>query len=109
MITSLLDTGVSAREIETKHKISLLILAMKGNGQTNRKAVSDLLLRGANPNIFPEGQDSPLVVAVEHGHPDIVDILIKAGAKINHIGKMGDAAIHVCCKQGMLNSKYSDY
>ncbi|XP_076114092.1 uncharacterized protein LOC143082335 [Mytilus galloprovincialis] len=99
MITSLLDTGVSAHEIETKHKISLLILAMKGNGQTNRKAVSDLLLRGANPNIFPEGQDSPLVVAVEHGHPDIVDILIKAGAKINHIGKMGDAAIHVCCKQ----------
>ncbi|CAC5391831.1 unnamed protein product [Mytilus coruscus] len=99
MITSLLDTGFSAHEIETKHKISLLILAMKGYGQTSRKAVSDLLLRGANPNIFPEGQDSPLVVAVEHGHPDIVDILIKAGAEINHIGKMGDAAIHVCCKQ----------
>lgn len=101
MMRVVLASGISAQDIETKHQISLLILAIEGCARDIREAVSDLLLRGANPNIFPEGQDSPLVKAVKQGQPDIIDMLIKAGAKVNHIGEMGDAAVHVCCKQGL--------
>lgn len=101
MMTVVLESGISVQDIESKHQISLLILAIEGRARDTREAVSDLLHLGANPNISPEGQDSPLIKVVKQGQPDIADMLIKAGAKVNHIGEMGDAAVHVCCKQGL--------
>ena len=64
------------------------------------KGVSPVLLllleNGANPNAEQPGEDSPLMMAVEIVNLSVSEVLIQAGANVNHIGKSGQTALHKC-------------
>ncbi|CAG2233613.1 ANK [Mytilus edulis] len=63
-----------------------------------KQTVTELLSEGANPNMVPQGEDSPLIISVRKKMSDVVDMLIKHKANVNHLGKNGYTAIHVCCE-----------
>lgn len=75
---------------------------MDGSLAYNRcNTIFDLLSKGADPNMEPEGKDSVLMSAVRCKDKDAVTTLIAGGAKVNHIGCNGNMAIHLCCNLGI--------
>ncbi|XP_063401146.1 uncharacterized protein LOC134685371 isoform X2 [Mytilus trossulus] len=94
--------GISVNTIEVQHKVSTLGLLLNNTANTTSlqisQIVTELLSEGANPNMVPQGEDSPLIISVRKQMLDVVDMLIKHKANVNHIGKNGYTAIHVCCK-----------
>lgn len=97
--------GISVNTIEVEHKVSTLGLLLNSTKNATSSKITHiatkLLSAGANPNMVPQGEDSPLIIAVRNKMPDVVDILLKHKADVNHIGKNGTTAIHACCENGM--------
>ena len=63
-------------------------------GDVNIRIVQTLLEHGADPNICPHCTDSPLSAAASSRNNQLVMLLIKSGAKIDHIDKLGKTALH---------------
>ena len=65
-------------------------MAAFGNGHA-KDVLSDVILlqAGANPNEFDSSMATPLMVAAENGHVDVIDLLLAGGAhaytKVLHI------------------------
>lgn len=68
----------------------LCLAAEKGDLVKARDAID----RGADLNAWPEGTDSALCVAVSYHHPDVVRLLVDAGADVRHAGKGGRRPLH---------------
>ncbi|XP_063399773.1 ankyrin-3-like [Mytilus trossulus] len=94
--------GISVNIIEIQHNVSTLgLLLNNASNATSSKLsqiVTELLSEGANPNMIPQEEDSPLIISVRKKMSDVVDMLIKHKANVNHLGKNGYTAIHVCCE-----------
>ncbi|CAC5364197.1 unnamed protein product [Mytilus coruscus] len=73
--------------------------------------VSELIGKGADPNSTPFGEDSALILAVEYLLPNVVQILLEAGANTDHIGKNGQNALHSCfrCKERGYSGYLDEY
>ncbi|XP_038660428.1 poly [ADP-ribose] polymerase tankyrase-1 isoform X2 [Scyliorhinus canicula] len=70
-----------------------------------RKQVTELLLRkGANVNEKNKDFLTPLHVASERAHNDVVEVLHKHGAKINALDTLGQAALHRAAHGGHLQT-----
>lgn len=59
-----------------------------------KKMISILLEKGACPNSQLEGEDSPLIIAVDNSLTECVEQLLESGANPNHVGKEGNTALH---------------
>lgn len=95
-----IEGGVSVKIIESEHKVYTISLALDEMYRSDTTTISDLLSKGADPNLKPEGRDPPLIVATEKNLQDNVDCLIKAGAQLDDVCRDGDTAILMCCKKG---------
>ncbi|XP_052064145.1 uncharacterized protein LOC127704231 isoform X2 [Mytilus californianus] len=94
-----IEGGVSVKIIESKHKVYTISLALESRYTSDTKSLSDLLSKGADPNLKPEGKDPPLIVATKKNLSEDVECLIKGGAQLDDVSRDGDTAIVVCCKK----------
>ena len=79
IMRKLLVAGANANQVEKTGETVLMVAIRTGDAD----AVRALLEHGANPNIAePQLQLTPLMVAAEAGHTEIVASLMKAGADI---------------------------
>uniref|UniRef100_A0A3B3QHP8 Poly [ADP-ribose] polymerase n=1 Tax=Paramormyrops kingsleyae TaxID=1676925 RepID=A0A3B3QHP8_9TELE len=70
-----------------------------------RKQVTELLLRkGANVNEKNKDFMTPLHVAAERAHNDIMEVLQKHGAKMNALDTLGQTALHRAALAGHLQT-----
>ncbi|MBA3460144.1 MAG: ankyrin repeat domain-containing protein [Deltaproteobacteria bacterium] len=68
----------------------LRLAAEKGDLAKVREAIA----RGADRNAWPSGSDSALCYAVMFDHPDVVKLLVEAGADVRHAGSYGRRPLH---------------
>lgn len=68
------------------------------------KHLSNLLKGGANPNRIGLNDHTPLITAARSGKSKIVYELLKYGAAVNHVDKLGWTALH-----HSLNDKSADF
>uniref|UniRef100_A0A8C8D3C5 Poly [ADP-ribose] polymerase n=1 Tax=Oncorhynchus tshawytscha TaxID=74940 RepID=A0A8C8D3C5_ONCTS len=70
-----------------------------------RKQITELLLRkGANVNEKNKDFMTPLHVAAERAHNDIMEVLQKHGAKMNALDTLGQTALHRAAMAGHLQT-----
>ncbi|XP_055716585.1 poly [ADP-ribose] polymerase tankyrase [Phlebotomus papatasi] len=70
-----------------------------------RKQVIELLIKkGALLNERNTEYLTPLHVATELSHFDVMDCLLKHGAKVNALDGLGQTALHLCAKQGNIQA-----
>jgi len=92
--------------ISPQHADTALGLAVLSN---RTEMVQLLLQHGANPNLGVS-RDSlgrfapPLSVAAQHGNPEIIDLLLGAGADPAKANNMGDLPIHYAARSGKLEN-----
>jgi ankyrin repeat protein len=90
MITALLEKGA---DVNSRHDYGFTALfgaSYKGNNY----AVKLLLAQpGIKLDEITDEGDTALMAAAEHGHADIVEMLLKAGAKVSITDKVGETAI----------------
>nr|XP_022287784.1 uncharacterized protein LOC111100329 isoform X3 [Crassostrea virginica] len=63
-----------------------------------RILLTEILIKyGADVNICREGENSPLIKAVQFQSNELVDILLKKGSHVNHPGRDMATPLHLCC------------
>ncbi|XP_065071133.1 poly [ADP-ribose] polymerase tankyrase-2-like isoform X2 [Rhopilema esculentum] len=78
---------------------SLHYLAMSDHQK--RKAVVEFLIRkGADVNAKNKEKITPLHMAAENGHSDMVTLFLKNGAEVNALDNLGQAPLHRSAKNG---------
>ncbi|XP_061586358.1 poly [ADP-ribose] polymerase tankyrase-1 isoform X3 [Cololabis saira] len=115
---SLLQAAREADMAKVKKTLALEIIGFK-HPQTNetalhcavasphpkRKQVTELLLRkGANINEKNKDFMTPLHVAAERAHNDILEVLQKHGAKVNAADTLGQTALHRAALAGHIQT-----
>ncbi|XP_062577704.1 poly [ADP-ribose] polymerase tankyrase-1-like [Saccostrea cucullata] len=91
--------------MRTGEKQSLLNRFLDENGEFSKASnlvnlVQILIENGASVNECEEGFASPLIKAVRLSSFELVDLLLRQGANVNHHGKNGFTALHECCIKG---------
>lgn len=68
---------------------------------SKRKQIAELLIR-KNANLNDKNKDllTPLHLAGDKSHYDVMEILLKHGAKINSLDGLGQSALHRCARDG---------
>jgi ankyrin repeat protein len=82
--------------------ITPLDLLSRYNG--NLEVAEVLLEHGADPNILSRSGDGPLGIALEKGHPGLVQLLLKHGADPNARDENGQTFLHVASRRGSLKA-----
>uniref|UniRef100_A0AAQ4PFW4 Poly [ADP-ribose] polymerase n=1 Tax=Gasterosteus aculeatus aculeatus TaxID=481459 RepID=A0AAQ4PFW4_GASAC len=115
---SLLQAAREADMAKVKKTLALEIIGFK-HPQTNetalhcavasphpkRKQVTELLLRkGANINEKNKDFMTPLHVAAERAHNDILEVLQKHGAKVNAVDTLGQTSLHRAALAGHIQT-----
>ena len=64
--------------------------------------MTELLIRkGANINEKNKEFLAPLHIAADKSHIDVLEVLLKHGAKVNILDCLGQTALHRAAKQGL--------
>ncbi|XP_061782623.1 poly [ADP-ribose] polymerase tankyrase-1-like [Nerophis lumbriciformis] len=115
---SLLQAAREADMAKAKRSLALEIINFKhphthetalhcavASPHPKRKQVTELLLRkGANVNEKNKDLMTPLHVAAERAHNDIMEVLQKHGAKVNALDTLGQTALHRAAMAGHLQT-----
>ncbi|CAG2249494.1 unnamed protein product [Mytilus edulis] len=106
-LKSFLTAGISVQDIESKHKVSTLGMAVATftwdhfyymtQSLDLKNEIADLISKGANLDMAIEGHDTPIIKAIKMNLLDVFEMLIAAGANIDKPGKDGNTAVHVSC------------
>lgn len=106
-LKSFLNAGISVQDIESKHKVSTLGMAVATSiwdrffymtqslDLTNE--IADLISKGANLDMKFAKYDTPIIEATKMNLLVVFEMLIAAGANIDKPGKDGNTAVHVSC------------
>ena len=71
----------------------------------NQDVVEELIKRKAEVNMQTVMGVNPLLLAARCRHSQILQLLLKAGARIDFQGgELKNSALHICCQQGDLKS-----
>ncbi|KAM3916923.1 BRCA1-associated RING domain protein 1 [Leptodactylus fuscus] len=81
-----------------KGETMLHVASIKGN----IRAVEELLIGGANPNVKDNAGWTPLHEACNHGHTSVVEVLLRHQALVNTTGYHNDTPLHDAAKNGHL-------
>jgi len=69
--------------------------------------VKFLIEKGVDINKANKDGFTPLYIASQEGHLDLVKLLIEKGAEINKIGKVGETPLYIASENGHLGvAKY---
>jgi len=79
-----------------EQELSLLQKSFVGNVNEVRKLINS----GVNPNCVTEYGMTPICIAAENGHRDIVYILARSGAKVNHKSASHNSPLHLAAARG---------
>ncbi|KAM9794275.1 poly [ADP-ribose] polymerase tankyrase-1-like [Syngnathus typhle] len=115
---SLLQAAREADMAKAKRSLALEIINFKhphthetalhcavASPHPKRRQVTELLLRkGANVNEKNKDFMTPLHVAAERAHNDIMEVLQKHGAKVNALDTLGQTALHRAALAGHLQT-----
>ncbi|XP_061887073.1 poly [ADP-ribose] polymerase tankyrase-1 isoform X2 [Entelurus aequoreus] len=115
---SLLQAAREADMAKAKRSLALEIINFKhphthetalhcavASPHPKKKQVTELLLRkGANVNEKNKDLMTPLHVAAERAHNDIMEVLQKHGAKVNALDTLGQTALHRAAMAGHLQT-----
>uniref|UniRef100_A0A3Q4B770 Poly [ADP-ribose] polymerase n=1 Tax=Mola mola TaxID=94237 RepID=A0A3Q4B770_MOLML len=115
---SLLQAAREADMAKVKKTLALEIISFKhpqtsetalhcavASPHPKRKQVTELLLRkGANINEKNKDFMTPLHVAAERAHNDILEVLHKHGAKVNAVDTLGQTALHRAALAGHIQT-----
>jgi ankyrin repeat protein len=104
--TLLLEHGADPNLQRQGYKATALQNVCSDSGRADeRLALTTLLLgRGALPNGFPPGRDGALHCAAMYRLPEVVAVLLAAGADVNLPGAYGRRPIHYAAASGDLQS-----
>lgn len=70
-----------------------------------RKQVTEALIRkGANLNEKNKEFLTPLHIAADKSHFDVMDLLLKHGAKVNGLDGLGQTSLHRCAREGNIQA-----
>ncbi|XP_051272906.1 poly [ADP-ribose] polymerase tankyrase-2-like isoform X3 [Dicentrarchus labrax] len=105
---SLLQAAREAEVVWVKKHLSLETITFK-HLQTQeaalRKQVCELLLRkGADVNDRTKDMMTPLHLAAEKGHNDVIEVLVKHEAKVNAVDHLGQTPLHRAARCGHLQT-----
>ncbi|GLD63224.1 tankyrase-2-like protein [Lates japonicus] len=115
---SLLQAARDADVVRVKKHLSLETISFKhphtqetalhcvsASPYTKRKQVCELLLRkGANVNEKMKDLLTPLHLASEKAHNDVIEVLVKHEAKVNAVDHLGQTALHRAAHCGHLQT-----
>ena len=96
MVTALIEAGADVNSPHADYRHTALFWAsFKGN-----KTLVRLLLAqpGIKLDVINIDGDTALMAAAEHGHAEIVELLLKAGANVSIIDKRGETATSLAQK-----------
>uniref|UniRef100_A0A3B4Y1S1 Poly [ADP-ribose] polymerase n=1 Tax=Seriola lalandi dorsalis TaxID=1841481 RepID=A0A3B4Y1S1_SERLL len=98
---------LSLETINFKHPLTqeTALHCVSASPYTKRKQVCELLLRkGANVNEKTKDLLTPLHLASEKGHNDVIEVLVKHEAKVNAVDHLGQTALHRAAHCGHLQT-----
>lgn len=74
---------------------ALMLAARANTPQAAVDTMTLLLAAGADPNLVSGGGNSALMEAAYTGNTDAIDLLVQAGANVNHTNQYGETALLV--------------
>ncbi|CAG0915375.1 unnamed protein product [Notodromas monacha] len=95
--------AISPEVINFKHPYTgdtSLHCAVSSLGSRRKQVVELLLRKGANPNEKSKEVLTPLHVSGDHFHLDVMECLLRNGAKTNALDGFGQTALHRCARDG---------
>uniref|UniRef100_A0A3P9DUZ6 Poly [ADP-ribose] polymerase n=1 Tax=Maylandia zebra TaxID=106582 RepID=A0A3P9DUZ6_9CICH len=115
---SLLQAARDADMVQVKKHLSVETISFKhphtqetalhcasASRYPKRKQVCEVLLRkGANVNEKTKDLQTPLHVASEKAHNDVIEVLVKHEAKVNAVDHLGQTALHRAARCGHLQT-----
>lgn len=86
-------------------KLGDILLDELQKGAHNIKYVRDIIAAGANVNIHDDDGVTPLAHAVYHEKNDMVELLLEAGANVNHdyVDFYGNTLLHTSASEGFID------
>ncbi|XP_073684338.1 poly [ADP-ribose] polymerase tankyrase-2 isoform X2 [Garra rufa] len=98
---------LSLETIDFKHPLTqeMALHCVSKSPYPKRKQICELLLRkGANVNEKNKDFLTPLHLAAEKSHNDIIEVLVKHEAKVNAVDNLGQTALHRAAHCGHLQT-----
>jgi len=87
-------------EHEERSKEALFVGIFDAARHNKHTQVSEMLLRGADPDMRDEHGNTPLIIAVQNGNKKISKALLRRGANVNFQNHQGNTALHYAYKFG---------
>ncbi|XP_063401148.1 serine/threonine-protein phosphatase 6 regulatory ankyrin repeat subunit B-like [Mytilus trossulus] len=110
VVAALLNSGADMNAVNNIGETVLIRHIRKSNRTSNPNTVQFLLDHGADPNICDKEGSSTLMEAINHDFYSAVENLVQHNADINHVGKDGNTALHLCLLKGSLqNDSANDF
>lgn len=69
-----------------------------------KQVVETLIRKGAHLNEKNKDFLTPLHLAADHSHYDLMDVLLRHGAKVNALDGLGQTALHRCAREDNLQA-----
>jgi ankyrin repeat protein len=96
MVTALIEAGA---DVNSRHKDYGYTALFRASARGNKNSVKLLLAQpGIKVDVINIDGDSALMTAAEHGHAEIVELLLKAGANVSIVDKRAETATSLAQK-----------
>ncbi|XP_062609752.1 ankyrin repeat and SOCS box protein 8-like isoform X2 [Saccostrea cucullata] len=98
IVQAIVDAGADVSLKDVKGGTALEICLLSGGRTANTDIVKALLQAGSDPNAENLYKATPLMLAAGTGQLEVINLLLDAGADINHEDNKGKTAFNICCE-----------